>query len=78
MNNQIWSAIRKASILVYEVRIKLFKLKKYCFILNPVEMGIGDKIKLWVTDLLYKTNEMLLTSLFAQKAAIKSCFFGDH
>ena len=46
MYKQIWSAIRKANILVFEARIKQFELKISISFENRVDMGVGDKVEL--------------------------------
>ena len=70
MYKQIWSPIRKASILVFEARIKSFELKIIGSFEIRVDMGVGDKIELGGTDLLSK-EELLLISLWAEKLLAK-------
>ena len=66
MNKQIFSPIKKASLLVFEARIKSFELKIIVSFEIRVDMGVGDKIELGGTDLFLK-EELLLISLWAKK-----------
>ena len=48
MYKQIWSPIKKASILVFETTIKLFELKIIASFEVRVDIGVGDKIEWFI------------------------------